>query len=51
MTYNKNSDAKVADEIIVEEKKEDVLTKTAKETGVGERTVARARQYSEIIKE
>ncbi len=29
---------------------EDVLTKTAKDTGVAERTVARARQYKELIK-
>ena len=30
--------------------RDDVLTKTAKDTGVGERTVARARKYKEIVK-
>jgi len=43
-----SKDAKVAS--MVEEPKEDVLTKTAKDTGVAERTVARARQYRELVK-
>jgi len=33
-----------------EKERNDVLTKTAKDTGVSERTVARARQYRELIK-
>jgi|GEM_PF-5819963 site-specific DNA-cytosine methylase len=43
-----SKDAKVAS--LVNEPQDDVLTKTAKDTGVGERTVARARQYKELIK-
>lgn len=42
--YTERSDATVASD------QDDVLTKTAKDTGVGERTVARARQYKELIK-
>jgi len=33
-----------------DKQRDDVLTKTAKDTGVAERTVARARQYRELIK-
>jgi len=43
--YSSGEHAKVAST-----PQEDVLTKTAKDTGVAERTVARARQYRELIK-
>ena len=33
-----------------DKQRNDVLTKTAKDTGVSERTVATARQYNELIK-
>ncbi len=46
MTYNKNSDATLAHE----KEREDVLVKTAKDAGVAERTVARARKYKELIR-
>lgn len=44
-----SKDAKVAS--LVEEPVEDVLTKTAKVVGVSERTIARAREYTNLIKE
>ena len=46
--HTERSDATVAPD--QQQEKEDVLSKTAKDTGVAERTVARARQYRELVK-
>lgn len=46
--YTKGSDATLTHD--QEQERDDVLVKTAKDTGVSERTVARARQYRELVK-
>ena len=52
MTYDKNSSPTSGHENIekIEKERDDVLVKTAKDTGVSKSTVASARKYRELIK-